>query len=349
MVEIFRADHKSWNDTLASFDLLSNQLHFTSEYHELFRKKEIEEPLLFVYRQGGETYFYPFIRRKIDLNYADITSVFGYTGPISSSQEMDFLDSADSQLCDYLNSENIVSELIRFNPILENHRPFIDSNVTVIELKPYVIINLQKDIDQLFYEVSSRLRTYIRRAQRDFGHSIEITKEPDELVRFFDLYSKQMKIVGAHETYFFSSLYFERLIKQVRERGFLICVKSKETILAGLLFLNHGIVSFYHHGARQSEDHVSSIINKLLMWEAIKYLKNNGLKWCLLGGGVTHEEDDHLLRFKMHFGGFIKSIWLGKRIHNEEVHHTLCNAWELKYPQLVKKYTSYIDKYIFTS
>ncbi len=349
MIEIYTVNNLEWNHYLNFFEPTNNQLHYTSEYHQLF-SDEKNEPILFVYKENSNIFFYPFIKRPVNHNYYDITSVFGYTGPITTCRDNDFVINANRNLTNYLYENRVVSELIRFNPINDNHEIFANRNLLKLtQVKDYIVVETRKSFDELFSRFIPRLRTQIRKAERNYDDLVKQTTNPKTLQKFFDLYKSHMIQLNASDYYLFNDGYFENLTKLVQSSGFLIYAEENEEIIAGLLVLNHNTVAYSHHNARDISKPQSSLLNKLFHWKAIQKLCENQIDYFLLGGGVTNDADDNLLKFKKDFGGAAKKLWLGKRIINESAYSELCQEWEMRYPQLSEKYSSYIDKFHFTS
>ena len=175
---IIRINDNKWDDEIVSI-IPKPQLHFLQSYHILLMKNGDGSPCLFKYYDNDEVLLIPFLIKRIqhlhEKEIYDIKSVFGYTGPISNSKRKSFLKIAFKAFNNYCISNNIISELVRFNPIINNHN-IIDSinEYEKIAVKPYVVLNLKEGINVLKQNYKNRLRTYINKAERDYGFEYRI-------------------------------------------------------------------------------------------------------------------------------------------------------------------------------
>ena len=82
MIRIIR-DKKEWDSFLDNVDFYD--FYHTYDYHELSIKKD-QESILITYSQNDTLIGLPFIVRQIsDTDYKDLTSVYGYAGPVSKN------------------------------------------------------------------------------------------------------------------------------------------------------------------------------------------------------------------------------------------------------------------------
>ena len=354
MYKIIEAADPSWNACLARFGTAERQIHFTADYHRLMEVNGDGTPTLFVYEKEDNIFFHPFMKKMVQemggREIFDIRSVFGYTGPLILKPDQLFVTEALKAFDQYCAEHHIIAELIRFNPLLKNHEYCNGtSGYHVLELKPYVFIQTDLPEEGLLRSYKSRTRSYIKSAHHSYKDLVKVTdSDRDVLYSFFRLYKKHMKEVGAQEYYLFNENYYEGLIDLVREFGFLIYAEHQNELIAGLLFLQYGEVGYYHHGARDTGVAFSSNINKYLFHRAFEHQRELGHRIGVLGGGVGHGKDDSLYRFKRGYNGFVESFYMGKKVHNKALYQEVVDRWEKKYPALVEKYASYIDKYRFS-
>jgi hypothetical protein len=351
---ILNSSNDSWDDYLRRFPVTTQHLHYTAAYHRLMTANGDGEAQLFVFEEGENLYFYPFMLRTVPSigdamppkNYHDIASVFGYTGPQVLRSDPGFCEKARQSLDDYLRSIDCISELVRFDPVLANHSVVAGSSYHLVDVKPYVYVSLTYPEDML-QRYDDRLRTYIKRAERRFGH-IRITNTDDLLLdSFFNLYRDHMRTICAAEYYLFSPPYFRALSQLIKTNGHLFYLEENGQIIAGLLFLEHNALAYYHHGARDTQCSQSSLANKYLFHKAFEYYHQQGIRVCLLGGGIGNSPGDPLLRFKKAYGGTTVSLIFGKRVLNTVNYAAICEMWRQAFPHLADKYASYIDKYRF--
>src|ERR1039458_8383092 len=112
-----------WNGLLQR--LAHSDVYFTAEYHLAHELNGDGKALAFVAEDGKRTLFHPFLIRLIpefDLHdeWHDIESVYGYSGPLSTTNDRKFLAEAWGAFSDWCQQQNVVAEFIRFHPLLDN-------------------------------------------------------------------------------------------------------------------------------------------------------------------------------------------------------------------------------------
>ncbi|HMA63428.1 MAG TPA: GNAT family N-acetyltransferase [bacterium] len=296
-------------------------IHFTPDYHKVLEANGDGQARLFVNVQGDSLFFYPFMLRKInqigdrqiDLDYQDITSVFGYTGPLIVNSSDKFFAASQNALLEYLDSQNVISEMIRYNPIIKNHKNYTAPGLKNEAVKEYVYIDLPNDPEDLSKVYSSRLQTYLNKADR-MEFDVKFSRSKKDVDEFFELYYQHMQDIDVDNYYLFNDAYFDRLYKLIKNHGYLIFSRKNGQILAGLIFLEYKHTSYYHHGARNTDVDNSGLVNKYLFHRAFVRQIDKGLKNCLLGGGASDSPEDSLLKFKKFFTNRSSDFVVGKRV-----------------------------------
>ncbi|MBX3008360.1 MAG: hypothetical protein KF816_10070 [Melioribacteraceae bacterium] len=350
-------NHIEWDGYLRRALDRKIDLHFTNRYHQLFSNKETNDYEAFIVEEDDRLFFYPYFKKVIPEKYYgriiksrvyDISSVFGYTGPVTNTNNENFFKMAYEEFKLYCLESNIIAELIRFNPHLKNHRFFIGyEKVGPIPLKDYIYIDLNRSKNDILNGYKKRMQEYIKSASV-FSSVVEITScNLDIFIKFCDLYKKHMSVIGASDYYKFNDEYFRKLHKLIENDGFLIYIMEGSKMIAGLIFLHDEKMGFYHHGARDINVSESSLINKYLFHRAFIKLKEIGVNRCLLGGGISESSTDRLLQFKNNYSNITEKFFLGKRVFDQSKYEEICNNWRKLYPDLVHKYDSFIDKYRF--
>ena len=116
----------------------------------------------------------------------DIESVYGYSGPIASSAEPSFLFRAWRWFDDWCRDQHIVSEFIRFHPLLETRR-FAHPSMTVDADRHTVLVPLDGSEDTLMRQAAPEHRNRLKKARSAGLRFVDVTAEPDGLARFDDL------------------------------------------------------------------------------------------------------------------------------------------------------------------
>src|SRR5690625_3232997 len=109
-------------------------IYFEKDYCEVNEFIEEGKSEFLEYSSAAGVITYNFIKRLIpqdfdgENNYYDIISPYGYGGPIintCNNYEL-LIHEFNEYLSDYCKDNNIISEFVRFHPILENNKDFED-------------------------------------------------------------------------------------------------------------------------------------------------------------------------------------------------------------------------------
>ncbi|SHH20360.1 lipid II:glycine glycyltransferase FemX [Tepidibacter thalassicus] len=330
MINVFTSQNNKWNEYIQYMPIEYRDIYYTLDYHKLYEKRGKSEARCFVYEDGEKIALYPFLLNKIENenlkeDYFDIETVYGYTGPISNSNDKNFLSSFENEFLNYCKSNNILAEFIRFNPLIDNINIF-KHNIEILKNRTTVIVNLDKDIQSIWENsISSKNRNMIRKAEK-FGLKV---RKSNDYSAFKKIYYKTMEKVKASSFYYFGDEYFENISKS--DNCILFEVVLNDEVIAGGLFLKYGQYFHYHLSGSLSE-YLKYAPNNLMLMEAIKYAKSIGLKKMHLGGGITSDPQDRLFKFKKSFSKQTLDFYIGKRVHNEQIYNKLCDEWLLNNP-----------------
>lgn len=317
-----------WDDYVVRLPIEKQDIYYSRDYCKMFEKNNTVAELFVFEDEKGNIILYPYMKTLIEQNvfdedYYDIETVYGYGGPISSSEETEFLLEFEKAFLKYCKEEHIIAEFVRFHPLLRNQNIFV-KNMQVIHNRYTVWLDLTNSIDEIWMnQVSTQNRNTIRKCEKN-GLFVEIS---DEYETFIEIYKQTMQKVNADEFYFFDKNYFQQL--QNNKHMLLLCVKKDNDIIAGAIFMAYGDF-FHYHLAGSKKEYLKYSPNNLLLWEAIKYAKEHGYKKFHFGGGLTDSIEDNLFRFKSRFSKQISDFYIGKRVHNIKVYETLIRQWEEK-------------------
>jgi len=354
-VKIFDSSESAqWSDYLSRLPQNYQHVHFTPEYHKLLELNGDGQAFLFIFEKDNNFLYYPFMVKEInkigeisfEKPYKDIRSVFGYTGPLFKTNKSNFQNKARTAFLDFCEQQNIIAELIRYNPLIQNHRFTENLSIQNVNVKEYVYVDLTQDINKVFNNYRDSIRNIINQAEKE-EISFEITTDRDILIEFFNLYKSHMRKIGVDEYYLFSEQYFSALADFIQEQGYLIYSREGGKIKAGHIFLGQNNTIYNHHSARNVELDNSGFINKYLYHKAFEKQIQDGFSYCLLGGGATDKEDDGLLRFKKHFSHKTRPFVIGKRVINKKKYAEVIDIWQENYPELIDQFNNYVDKYRF--
>jgi len=328
-------DKVLWCAALAEFPIERQDLYFQSDWIALHCLGHSDTGSAFAYREGGECWFYPFVRRAIekigaedvsDLGLSDIESAYGYGGPISTCDDPEFSQRARLCFSEWCHDERIVAEFIRFHPLLQTER-FMGGvkNVTIINDRKTVAIPLSGEGNPGSY--SKNAAYMIRRGSRA-GYRV-VEQSVEMFPRFVQMYRDTMAMLGATDYYYFSDNYYSDLAKMVENQGRLLAVvgeESEEWVSAGL-FIDGTSFSHYHLSASITSRRVPGATN-LLLDHAAQCAAAKGKELLHLGGGRTPAPDDSLLKFKGEMGSRSCDFTIGKCLHLADDYSHLISRWE---------------------
>ncbi len=291
------------------------------------------ETVFFVYREGGEFFYYPFhLGAVTGTPFYDIQSPYAYGGPLSSTSGSAFLSRAWQSYLSWCQEHNILAEFVRFHPCIENHSYYPGE---IQPMRETVWVDLQSE--DYFSVYTTRVRTAIRKAQKN-GLRVTWANDSRSHQAFTALYTQAMDRLQADSFYYFPADYFRQL--QAWKQTHLALCWQGETLLAAALFLQESHIMEYHLAAATPEGNKSSASN-LLLHEAALLAKKLGCKLLHLGGGTDNSPDNALLFFKSGFSPERAKFQIGKIIHAPEAYEEIKNEWQDKHGQCSDKVLFY--------
>ena len=313
------ADSVRWQEALLGS---SHDFYHEAAYHRFCSERGDGDGCLAVYREGESVLLWPYLLRPIEgaAGYCDVTSVYGYPGPLASDSSTGFVGRGLAALKEHWRSRNVVSAFTRLHPVLRNQ--LILESVQPAEISGITTaIDLNLPPEQIWNGYRKTLRYEIRRARRQ-GLTVERDSALGRLARFVDLYRETMNRNHAEASYFFDLGYFRRLFASFPERAHLLTVLDGETVVAGGVFIETGRVVQYHLSASNIE-YARLSPTKLLLDEARLWAAKRGHKHLHLGGGRGARRDS-LFAFKAAFGGPEYPFCIWKSILQPHLYQELC-------------------------
>ena len=278
-----------------------------------------QELHFFLYKlQDVVTVVMPFVLRKIRINdvatqYQDVTSPWGYNGPLfepSVSKEVleDFWLLVDR----WYKENKVVSEFLRFN-FSDNYNHYSGTPVhTLRNVKGNIT-----DWDYFWSNLKSNTRNQFRKAEKEglrfelhFG-TIDITK----VKAFYDVYIGTMDRRDAIDSFYHPLEYFTKFSDNNPGKCAIGLVYEKEQPISCELFLICNDTMFSFLGGT-SADHFKLRPNEYLKINAIEWARTNGLKYYMIGGGLSNSETDNLYLYKKKYFPFDADIhfYTGRKI-----------------------------------
>ena len=323
-----------WRNALTRFEKVD--VCQLPEYHVAYsRLIEDAKPLLWKFEAGNDYFCYPFILSPVIIKkstglavrteYSDISSVYGYSGPLSTTDDKNFLDRAWTKFDEFVAENNVIAEFTRFS-LYSDNKNLAHKDTTIEYNRLLAASQLPATEKLLFQALNSKTRNMIRKAWSSNLEAREI-KLTDYLVEFRTLYNSTMKRRQASDFFHFNSKYFDDLLALPECEICLTGVFSENILITVALALTHGKASIYHLGASLSE-YANKGAGNLVLFEMGKNLIDRGVEFLTAGGGTTVDEEDSLFRFKKNNTLNVGKYFIGKRILNPVAYRDVSEFWQ---------------------
>ncbi|MBI3999213.1 MAG: GNAT family N-acetyltransferase [Candidatus Omnitrophica bacterium] len=322
-------DQKRW---LALYEKLPEDrqdVYFLPEYLLPYEKDDRGEALCAFAVSGDAVWLYPFLKSSIHgTEHFDILSAYGYAGPLVNGEGEDssFLKKAWQGFSDWCLKENVVTEFVRFHPLLENTRwapsemqLFVDRQTVPILLHAYP----EAVWNTSYYRVH---RQMLRKAER-YGYTFHVLEARKSLSWFVPLYNETQDFLSGSSATRFSSAYFESLTQGLTNNAWIGAVQYSDKIVAAVLVLEGKRFAHSHLMGYCRTGITAGMTN--LVYHGIALEVAERKKTCLhMGGGRTKNEDDSLFAFKKSLSPERATFSLGTRCHSPTVYEQLGKKWE---------------------
>jgi hypothetical protein len=317
-----------WLDLLERWEGPKPDIHYRPEYCSLYG--DSGEPRLFVCREGPDAVIYPFLLRRLNLiadltgksekELYDITTPYGYGGPLGTRGAGKILwERFHLHFDKYCADEKIVTEFVRYHPLLENHRQ-ADKHMEVEKVSSVVCVDLQRTEEEIWSGYKSNNRRNIKKACRE-GLEVTLEEQPGHFQDFLSIYNHTMERNEAKPFYYFKREFYG-LIHSDLKGHFLYAhtMRNGEVISTELLLFNDTYIHSFLGGT--TEQFFECRPNNLLKHEVINWAKNKGIRYFVLGGG--YREGDGLFRYKRSFSrDGVLPFYIGKKVHNRKAMNML--------------------------
>ena len=330
MLEIINIDESDkWDSIVKSFS--NYDVYYLSGYTKAFKLHGDGEPLLFYYEGNSMRAMNVVMKRDIatDMNfkgkippnsYFDLSTPYGYGGFIIegeiSEQEIQKLE---EEYLLYCKENGIVSEFVRFHPIL-NNSSILTPIYEINELGKTVTMELSSE-EQIMKDMSRKNRNIIRKAIKS-GVKIHCDLNHELFDDFITLYNQTMKKDNAKEYYYFKRDFYDSVVNDLRDNSlmFYAMFEGKVISMSIILFSN---TQMHYHLSASDRSYQQLAPTNLLIYEAAVWGLKKGYKTFHLGGGLGGQ-DDTLFKFKNAFNeNSATTFSIGKKIFDNEKYHEL--------------------------
>jgi serine/alanine adding enzyme len=338
--KVITLESPEWGAAIAALPSHLRDIHFLPEYAKIYALTYGYVPFLALLRGPDGFVVQSFMRRDLrslsfmsnrasDLPYFDIVNPYGYGGPVCSALDeriaADMLDVFEREFYAYCEGQHYASEFASLHPLLENHKP-LQHNVRVElqQQKSVVYIPLEEGAEGIWSGMRRGHQCAIRQAQRlgVTGRRVDANDENIEILK--NLYSSTMERVGAAERWNFPSDYFLNCFNCLGgQRSSLFFSFLGDQVIGACILIHDFETIYYHFGGTDHRYH-SEKPGFVMLHEAALWGARQEYKFFHLGGGVTGEPDDSLLKFKKGFSKKTAALYSYARVLHAPTYDTLC-------------------------
>lgn len=310
---------KEW-DGYVNKSLLHDVFHSWT-YHSLNTEGD---PLLFVYQEADTFIALPVVKRKIEgTDFYDMTSVYGYSGPILNINTSDIskntLTNFKTAFKSFMTEENAVCIFSRLHPFI-NQCHLLESIGGVVENGTTLYMDLSSSIEDQRSGYEKRLSRQVRQL-RNKGYLIKEASDASEISAFIDIYHKNMDRLHATPQYYFDEQYFTDILKMEGFDNKLLLIYDGAVLACGAIVLLSDTI-IRNHLSATAPDYLNESPSKLLTDEISMVGRRLGKKIFHLGGGVGGKEDS-LFEFKRRFSNLQVKDHIWRYINDRNAYNTI--------------------------
>lgn len=314
-----------WDSIVRSFKKYDT--YWLSGYVKAFQIHGDGTPLLFSYESGKNRGINVVIKRDVakdqhfagtleEGEYFDLITPYGYGGWLIEGEETEGLFDTYQAWCE---TNNIISEFVRFHPMVKNHEK-ASCFYKIVQLGKVVHMDLESP-ETIWSNLTKFNRNRIRKAIKN-GVKIYNGRYPEIYETFRKIYNSTMEKVGAEDYYYFEPEFYTSVLNDLPQNAQVFyAVKDGIVIAASIILAANGMMNYHLSGSLR--EYSSLAANNLLLYETALWGAANGYKSLYLGGGVGSKKDS-LFRFKRtFFKGELKHFFIGKKIYIQEKYNEL--------------------------
>ena len=251
--------------------------------------------------------------------YFDYETPYGYGGPLCNTtipiaSQLKFME----EMQEYTKSQGIVSQFVRFHPLLGNHE--VAPELFETRYMHDVIYIDTASPELIMKNMDSKNRNMVRKAIKN---DVTIERKPiGDYKEFLSMYEETMLKDNADEYYTFHEDYFKAQQALSEHASIFYAMKDGKPIAGAIMYYNDKFIH-YHLAGTHTEFRKYSPSN-LLLYEVACWASEKGIQKFHLGGGMT--QDDNLFGFKKQFNrnGRLPFV-IGRTVFDKEAYQYLLN------------------------
>ena len=309
-----------WDALLDRLTPRQRDIFFLSAWYVLWQRRGDGRAMGAAYEDEEGLILYPFVLRDLSsldylgeefAGYYDARTPFGFGGPLVEHKTPDETIIAFRQaFSDWCRDNNVVSEFVRFHPLLDTRLPF-ERHMECDEAGQVVWCRFDRGACRVGDQLTQTARRNVRHA-RDAGLSCRMETSDEAYERFGELYMDNAVRRRAPLAERFDGAHFRAMRDALGDAQALFGVRHQGEFVAGALFLRGA--DFAHFHVMAADRRIASLRPaNLVFFEALQWARGLGVTAIDLGGG--DRGDDEVLRFKSGFAPLRAPRFVGRAIH----------------------------------
>jgi len=293
----------NWDVLFESLPIEQQDVFYSRSFAKLCEKtlNRKDEVLCAAITSDDGVVLYPFVKRNISTmtNFSvtpslyDITGLYGRGGVVDSLKNEPDLVRFHDEMKSYCNENNIVCGFDRYHPIIANEYRVSDAT-EVMDIGGFVAVDLRPEVTEIESSFKHSVRKSLKKAERN-GITCFAESNCEHLKEFMNIYYHTMGRNSADDFYYFNEKYFETLCREIPGKFYFFYAVAEGEVVSCELVLHHGKYCHSFLGGTKREA-LPLCANPLLKREIIKFFKERGCDYFLLGGGS--KPDDGIFKFK---------------------------------------------------
>jgi len=288
------ANHRQWLKLYNELAASDKSPFFTPQYYQAYLEVE-NHPVrcVWVYQDEDNYLFYPFLIRSIndlgydlDDEYYDICGAYGYNGPLGKVKDPNFITLFNNGLQAYLQENKVVTEFVRYCPLIGNRKYHSYTEQTHVLENVYV--DLTQGPDYVWEkEFEYRVRKTVRKGASYNLETVFLSGEQidaDAIHEFFAIYNSTMQRNEADNYYYFDISFFTKLVEVMKDKVLLSTTYLGDKAISTELLLIDEQLCFGFLGGTLA-DYYEYKANSFQRWELIKHISDLGIQNTQWGEG----------------------------------------------------------------
>lgn len=323
------SETEKWNEIVKKFK--DFDVYYLSTYLKAFKLHGDGEPILFFYEDENIKAINAVMKRDIAADnrfgevlspntYYDLATPYGYGGfLIEGNINEARLQRMNKEYHTLCLKEGIVSEIVRFHPVLNNCEK-LGGMYEISNLGKTITLRLSSH-EEIWNNLNTNKKRWIKKALKS-GVQIYWGRSPEIFVEFRAMYQQTMEKNNAKNYYNFNEDFFQSVLQDMSYNSLIFFAQYKKRTIA-MVLITFGNGKIHHHLSASDSNFQHLGPTNLLMYEIACWGNANGYNTFHLGGGVGSKADS-LYQFKEGFNKNSDTVFsIGKKIFDEEKYNYL--------------------------